>query len=140
MKIELFLHPGYVSGIGKNHCSVCARITVRNQQEPVSGLSRNCCPVWSRISVRFDQEYAQRSGGCKNSEHDLIGYWICTLLCFRAFILRLIEQIDPEHWRPIKDLRSLYPLRFQFAKYKGAFYQLPQPALPDSFSILFFDF
>lgn len=58
MKIELFLHPVYLSGISKNQCPVCAGINVRNQQEPVSALSKNCCPVLSGISVRFGQEYA----------------------------------------------------------------------------------
>ena len=58
MKIELILHPVYVSGIGNNHCPVCAGIAVRNQQESVSGLRKNHCPEWSGISVRFTQEYA----------------------------------------------------------------------------------
>jgi len=36
-----FLLPGMVSGISKNHCPVCAGITVRIKQEPVSAFSKN---------------------------------------------------------------------------------------------------
>ena len=40
------------------NCPESARITVRNQQEPVSDLRKNHCPEWPGISVRFAQEYA----------------------------------------------------------------------------------